>query len=460
MKSVLLVNPYRDYKRYLPAPLQSLSRYTATLENLEELWQPADMAYLIALLRKSCNAAFLDAHLYGIPAESIDFGRYDTVAVSTAPYEKWRCTQIFFRHALDVLERAKRSGCRTVIYGPHPTVAPEEFSEVDAVLVGEPEGGIEEAVHSSRKGVFAPEPVMDLDTLPEPEYSIFNRLRYDARIYFEGRVRGNVAMIIGSRGCPYACSFCFKAMVTSQVRYHSPGYILSVAERLVRELGCRVFVFDDLTFTLNREWTLELLKGLKPLQVRFAVSTRADRLDEEMVSALARSGCVKIEIGVETASDENLAGMGKNITWAQARDAVLLCRKHRIPVISAFRMIFVPGETRASIGETLAQCRALGLDTFPNICTPYPGTPLWDMGVKEGKIRGDAIHWEDAVLAAGTVGTDFSREEIASISDSIAWKSHRPYLQSVMKYGRTYGYGKLFGKIARTAAARFQKRKG
>ena len=91
---------------------------------------------------------------------------------------------------------------------------------------------------------------------------------------------------------------------------------------------------------------------------------------------------------------------------------------------------------------------------FPNICTPYPQTPLWELGVKEGKIRGGKVHWEDAVLAAGTVGTEFSRHEVRTIAERLAWESHRPYWQSVVKYGRTYGYGRLFGKIFQVLRAR------
>jgi pyruvate-formate lyase-activating enzyme len=456
MRSVLLVNPYRDYTRYLSPALARLACCTATLENLEEVWQPADMAYLYSVLKKSCAVRFLDAHLDRLPAEAIDFRGVDTVVASTAPYEKWRCTQIFHRHALDVLEKARSRGCRTVVYGPHPTVTPEEFAGVDAVIRGEPEAVIEEAVHSEKTGVFESGFIEDLDALPEPDYSIFDAKRYDARAVFEGAVRGPVAMLIGSRGCPYACAFCFQALVSRRVRYHTPEYLLSIVGKLRRDRGCRSFVFDDLTFTLRRDWAMALLDALEPAGVRFSVSTRVDCLDEALVRKLASSGCAKIELGVETASDDNLALMNKRITWDQVVEAVTMCRKHGIPVVSGFRMVFVPGETRESIEKMTRACRALGLDVFPNICTPYPQTPLWELGVKEGKIRGGKVHWEDAVLAAGTVGTGFSRQEVSAIAERLAWESHRPYLQSVSKYIRTYGCGKLFGKMFRTMGARLR----
>jgi radical SAM superfamily enzyme YgiQ (UPF0313 family) len=235
--------------------------------------------------------------------------------------------------------------------------------------------------------------------------------------------------------------------------------LLSIVRKLQRDRGCRSFVFDDLTFTLRREWVMELLDLLQPAGVRFAVSTRVDCLDEELTKKLAASGCAKIELGVETASDDNLALMNKRIRWDQVDQAVAMCRKHKIPVVSGFRMVFVPGETRGSIERMTRECRALGLDVFPNICTPYPQTPLWELGVKEGKIRGGKVHWEDAVLAAGTVGTEFSRREVSAIADRLAWESHKPYRQSVSKYVRTYGYGRLFGKIVRTLGARLREKK-
>jgi hypothetical protein len=62
------------------------------------------------------------------------------------------------------------------------------------------------------------------------------------------------------------------------------------------------------------------------------------------------------------------------------------------------------------------------------------------------------------VLAAGTVGTGFSREEICAVADEMAWASHKPYWRSVLKYGQTYGVGKLLGKIVNTLGARLRRK--
>ena len=54
--------------------------------------------------------------------------------------------------------------------------------------------------------------------------------RYEARAFFEGQAEGPLGVAMGSRGCPYPCTFCFKALVPDAVRYHHPDVVVRMVE--------------------------------------------------------------------------------------------------------------------------------------------------------------------------------------------------------------------------------------
>ena len=82
-------------------------------------------------------------------------------------------------------------------------------------------------------------------------------------------------------------------------------------------------------------------------------------------------------------------------------------------------MIGYPGETKKTIQETIDFCKELDLN--PEIIfflTPYPGTELYEMALKAGKI-GDE---EEYILGLGEQGekirvnfTDFTDDELYKI---------------------------------------------
>jgi len=442
---VLLVNTFRDYARYLKPSLLRYAQYTASLEDLGDPWPPLEFAYLSSVLKRAGHqVTFVDAHREGRDFSAEELKGYDAVAANTAPYEKWRCTQIFYDHALDLLKRARSVGCRTAVWGPHVTTTPEYFGDVDMAVVGEPDPVIVQGLEGKIGGtVVAPED--DLDGFGDPDYSIFDFSRYEARVFFEGKAKGPLGVAMGSRGCPYPCTFCFKALVPDKVRQHSPDRFAQIVAGLKRR-GCDAIVFEDLTYTINRKWALDVAERLMGMGVKYAIMTRVDRLDEELAEALGRSGCTKIELGVEAGNDDLLKLMHKKADWDDTYRAIKLARAHGIAIVGGFRMVYVPGETEATMREMVGRCRALGLDTFPNICTPYPKTPLWYQGVAEGKIRKGPVEWEDTVLAAGTIGNGFSREDVMRGCDRLAWESHRPYWRSALRHVRQYGLGPTLKK--------------
>jgi len=425
---VLIVNPYRHLKP--PSDKEDLFRKT-------QLWDedvmrdygtyPLEVPYLGSILRKAGHTvAFVDAHQRRLRAGDIDFTGFDCAIAGTAPYGNWRCAQFSYSHAVEVLKEAKKHGLRTITYGPHGTVAPGTFTEwVDCVIKGEPEGSIVKALTATQKVLDLNESELpqDLDEWSPLAFDLidFGSGFYDAKYIFEGKVTGNLGNLAGTRGCPFPCSFCFKVMIPDKLRFHSPAKVAEIAAELVNKYGCKALNFNDLTFTLNKKWVLDVCERLKRLKTPYSCATRCDRIDPEIARALAESGCYKIDLGVESASDEVLQEIKKGHSWEDSLKSIEDCRKAGIPLVKVFQIFFTPGESHKSVQETFDKMKKAGIEITPAICTPYPSTGLWDQGVGEGKLPQTIVSWDEAVEVisknAGTIGNQFKRTELEAILD-------------------------------------------
>jgi len=414
---VLLFNPYRDVDRYIPADLRPYARFTPTELSSYNLI-PLDMAYIAGVLKGKHEVRCIDAHVTLTPVEAVDFNGYDAVVVNTAPHSHFRCCQTFVGHALEAVKLAKKAGARTIIYGPHVTIAPEDFGEADCVIVGEPEGVIEEAL-TGPGGTIGP---LTLPKLPMPDYSVFDFSLYSSATslqVFENQDFGKIGVISYSRGCPFSCGFCFRALAPKKIRKHTIAEVEAMLHELIDVQGCTCLFWEDLTFTLEKDWTFDLCDLIKRWKVPYVIQTRVERIDADIARALAESGCYKVEMGVESGVEEILKRFNKRITWNEVVKAVQVTKDAGIPRVIAFAGLFAPGETMETIEETRRKFHDLGLRFYCNIWFPYPNTMLYKIGIEEGKIGRTGGDWNELLPLAGTIGTQFTAEEVRQICNDI-----------------------------------------
>jgi len=133
-----------------------------------------------------------------------------------------------------------------------------------------------------------------------------------------------------------------------------------------------------------------ILAEKKPLS--WSCSARVDRVDEEMLSLMKKSGCWQISYGVESGSGDVLKRLKKGITIEQIKKAMFLTRKLGMSARGYF-IIGNPGETEGSLKDTLKLILELPMDDIlVEYMTPYPGTDLYNDIAKYGAIEGD---WSD-----------------------------------------------------------------
>jgi anaerobic magnesium-protoporphyrin IX monomethyl ester cyclase len=289
--------------------------------------------------------------------------------------------------------------------GPLPTCDPDSFLGLfDVVVVGEGEqtatelllayeqNGAYESVpgiarrrdRAASKGtgvetVFtAPRPnIRDLDGVPFPARDLLpNRdyIRYGKRAYGY-----SITTVMSTRGCPFRCDFCSNVVFGGSYRERSAENVVDEIQAALG-LGYDQISFGDDVFTLRRERVWKTCAEIRRRGLSFSWEClgRVDALDEDTAREMKASGCRRIYFGIESGNDQILEGMNKRITKDQAQQAVVAAHRAGLEV-GAFFILFYPGETDATVLETLHFAAALPVD-YLGLTLPYPlpGTALFE----------------------------------------------------------------------------------
>jgi radical SAM superfamily enzyme YgiQ (UPF0313 family) len=312
----------------------------------------------------------------------------------------------------DVLDTAKTArkaapGAKIVMGGPHPTIYPVEslsFSEIDYVVAGEGEipffrliSHIEANEQSllqidgviGKKDFDGNKPIpfvhKDLDILPFPPRELTPYKKYNTVVGTESYS----TTIIGSRGCPYHCTFCHTAG-GKVVRMRSIDKILEEIQACLN-LGIKEFLFFDETFTLDRKRIFEFCNRVisQKLEISWDARCRVDLVDPEMLRLMKKAGCQRIQFGVESGNKRVLEVLKKGFHPEQAMTAIRATKKAGIAAYADF-MIGNPGETSEEINETIAFARKLAPDyVHYSITIPLPFTALYYEALEKDIISED-----------------------------------------------------------------------
>jgi radical SAM superfamily enzyme YgiQ (UPF0313 family) len=137
--------------------------------------------------------------------------------------------------------------------------------------------------------------------------------------------------------------------------------------------------FVDDVFTISHRWLTAFRDELKKagLIIPYECITRADRLNEEVISLLKETGCFRVWIGAESGSQKIIDLMDRRVDVNQVRDMIKLTRKHGIEA-GTFIMLGYPGETEEDIEETIHHLKESNPDHFTiTVAYPIKGTELY-----------------------------------------------------------------------------------
>ncbi len=319
--------------------------------------------------------------------------------------------------AKNMIKIAKQAGTMVVVGGPDPTVAPFDYLEwgADFVVMGEGEVTVNQLLShlasddlsaartvrgiSYREGssfiANPPQPLIeDLDQIPYPAFDLI-----DVDLYLDlwRRHHGYAALhIITSRGCPFTCTWCSRAVFGRSFRQRSVTNVVGEMVYLRNSYGIEEFWIADDTFGLNQRWLDAWCEEVvnRGVQTPFKCMTRIDLVTSEMLQKLKRAGCYQINLGVESGSQRILDAMQKRTKVSQIRKASKMIHDADIE-LGYFIMFGYPGETF----EDIRQTERLIFEMKPNsvgysIAYPVPGTDFYENVKDRLIIKNRDILWE------------------------------------------------------------------
>jgi len=215
---------------------------------------------------------------------------------------------------------------------------------------------------------------------------LFPLEQYLANGYAHGVNRGRSIPMLATRGCPYQCTFCSSPdMWTTRYYMREPAAVVDEISDYVERYHIANVDFEDLTAFIEREWILDFCAEIerRGLRITFQLpsGTRSEALDDEVLSALYRSGCRNLTYAPESGSPEILRAIKKKAHPARVLASMRIAKRVGVNV-KANLMIGFPDETRRDLFRTLRfglRAAWMGVDDIPLFpFSPYPGNRIYD----------------------------------------------------------------------------------
>ena len=262
-----------------------------------------------------------------------------------------------------------------------------DLSIVNGIIFKSKESGEEKIVINPKAT-----PIKDLDSLPFVDYEglgmkeHLNFQRFTDRIWFNNinssRIVRGVEMI-GSRSCPFDCSFCFHPLGRVYRERSLNNFFIEV-EHLIETYNINSLMLLDELFAANAERLIEFCNRIKRYNLKWTVQLRVDLVNEDVLDLMKNSGCVSISYGIESMSSKVLIGMKKHTKPLIIEQALDLTYKKCIDIQG--NLIFGDSsETIFTAKETIDWWKhnrkyKLYLDSIQQ----YPGTKIYYDAINKG----------------------------------------------------------------------------
>ena len=196
------------------------------------------------------------------------------------------------------------------------------------------------------------------------------------------------------RGCPAKCSFCLwpQTIGGHQYRAKSPEVVGRELEEAKALFGDKVreYMFDDDTFTIDKQRAIEISKHMKRLNLTWSCNARAN-LDYDTLKELRDNGLRLLLVGFESGNQQILDNINKGVKLEVARKFMANCKKLGILVHGTF-IIGLPVETPETVEETIQFACEISPHTIQvSIAAPYPGTELYAQAQQNGWFSDDSL---------------------------------------------------------------------
>lgn len=311
------------------------------------------------------------------------------------------CNLMTKRNVLKMIRLCKAIGAQVILGGPEPPYYAEEYLKVgaDVVVIGEGELTLEALIPQlSQDGphrlesvagiVFRNEDgrviktparpqIRNLSAQPWPDRESIPLEKY-LSTWQEHHGFSSMSLIT-ARGCPYTCTWCSHSVFGETHRRRSPEDVADEVAWLAERYRPDQLWYADDVLTIHPRWFLQFANILKQrkLNIPFECISRADRLNEQLIDALAEIGCSRLWIGSESGSQRILEAMKRK---TDVEDVQLKSKMLQAKGISVgmFIMLGYDGEEIEDIEATVEHLKKSSPDVFlTTVAYPIKGTDYY-----------------------------------------------------------------------------------
>jgi len=241
-------------------------------------------------------------------------------------------------------------------------------------------------------------PLEDLDSLPYPDFEGFEFEEYldnlRTNIFYNYNPFDNPRTypILGSRSCPYQCTFCYHE---GKYRARSIESIIKELRIMVKKYKINIITLYDDCFAITKERVEEFCRGIKELQkeisweLKWFPQLTVRQVTPELLKLMKESGCDTISYGYESYSPTVLKSMKKPITPEQIDYSF----KETLKAGMAIQANFIFGdiaETKETAKETLDYWKKNAKGQISLIfIQSYPGSEIYKHCLRKGIIKNE-----------------------------------------------------------------------
>ena len=251
-------------------------------------------------------------------------------------------------------------------------------------------------------------------------------------------LRRTVGLMAG-RGCPYRCIFCgSNAMFGRSVRLRSVENVMGEIHEMVQRHAIDGFYFYDDTFTIRPDYVLEFCQALRRdgLRLKWGCQAAVNTVRRDVLEQMKASGCVQVDLGVESGSPSVLKTLKKGTTPERVRRAFTLIREVGIRAMATF-VVGSPGESLDDIEQTRQLARAIRPDYVRFFyLTPFPGSELYQQAVENQWIDPDVEflpEWQIRQSDNPVMTIHFTKRELqairARLQNGFFWRNYLTMLR-------------------------------
>ena len=418
--NVVLLNPPGDR-------LYVRSYYCGSTSKANYLFQPLDLLILSGHLYQEHKIAVIDSIAQGLSQDETikRIIAYEAEAVvCIVSIASWRSDLDFLHRLRKQMPNVKIIANGDVFF-EEPESKLKENDCIDAVIfdfisrdaanyLGNKEENISHMLYKKGNTLIfkktADENADKVFSIPIPRHELFLNKNYR----FPFAKQYPFTTVLTNFGCIFQCSFCIANKL--EFRYRKAGEVLDEL-RYISKLGIKEIFFEDMSFGLPRENTLDLCKRILAENLRFSWTcfSRIDIVDYELLQLMKKSGCHTIIFGVESASEEILRIHHKGYAKIQVIDTFKMCKKLDIKTVATF-ILGLPQETKETCLQTIRFAKEIDCDYASfNIAVPRPGTELRKTAIREGLIQQEEIEFDHSGGRVPALSYSLSKEDLINL---------------------------------------------